>query len=295
MTTKPRQYFVQCLTPAGLHRMAYREWGDPDCDRVLVCVHGLTRVGADFDELAEAMSDHYRVVCPDVVGRGDSDWLADPVYYQTPVYVADMVTLLARINAKTLHWFGTSMGGLIGMGIASLKNSPIKRMVLNDVGPSLTAASLSRIGAYLGQQMHFDTASEAQAHIRQVAAPFGASSDAQWKKLTEDALRPDAGGGVRLHYDPRIAETFRASLGSNPQDLLLWDLYDRITCPVMVVRGETSDLLTAETVAEMARRGPRAKSAVIKGVGHAPMFVTSEQIEIARGFLLETETVDDPK
>ncbi len=271
--------------------MAYREWGDPANDRVLVCVHGLSRVGADFDELAEAMSDHYRVVCPDVVGRGDSDWLADPAYYQTPLYVADMVTLLARLNARTLHWFGTSMGGLIGMGIACLNNSPIKRMVLNDVGPLLTSTSLQRIGSYIGKDMHFDSAAAAELHMRRVAASFGASSDAQWKKLTEDALRPDASGGVRLHYDPRIADAYRAWLGGEVKDVLLWDLYDRISCPVLVVRGEQSDLLTAETVAEMARRGPKARTAVITGVGHAPMFVTPDQIEIARDFLLATETV----
>jgi pimeloyl-ACP methyl ester carboxylesterase len=267
--------------------MAYTEWGDADNPKVLVCVHGLTRVGADFDELAEAMSDHYRVVCPDVVGRGNSDWLPDGMLYQTPVYVADMVTLLARLDAKTLHWFGTSMGGLIGMGLASMANSPIKRMVLNDVGPVVTAVSLARIGSYVGKAMHFESIEAAETYIRTVAASFGASSDAQWRKLTMDVIRPDDQGGYRLHYDPKLGDAFRGTLAASAKDVVLWDYYDRISCPVLSVRGEQSDLLTVETHREMSERGPRAKLATIPRVGHAPMFVTGDQISVARDFLLE--------
>src|SRR5438876_9316925 len=141
---QPRLNHVQCLDTRGLHRMAYWEWGDAANPRVLVCAHGLSRQGRDFDTLAQAMCPEYRVVCPDVVGRGESDWLADPAGYQLPAYVADMVTLLARLNAQTVHWVGTSMGGLIGLGLASLPGSPIGRLVLNDVGPSIQYEALQR-------------------------------------------------------------------------------------------------------------------------------------------------------
>ncbi|MCU0775635.1 MAG: alpha/beta hydrolase, partial [Ideonella sp.] len=158
---EPRLHHVQCLDPRGLHRMAYWEWGDPANDRVLVCVHGLSRQGRDFDVLARAMSDRYRVVCPDVVGRGESDRLADPMGYAVPTYVADMVTLLARLNARTLHWVGTSMGGLIGLGVASLANTPVERLVLNDVGPKIEAGALQRIGSYLGAPLTWGSLDEA--------------------------------------------------------------------------------------------------------------------------------------
>ena len=287
MSATPRRLFVQCITPAGLHRMAYTEWGDPDNKKVLVCVHGLTRIGADFDELAEAMSDQYRVVCPDVVGRGYSDWLGNPAFYQTPIYISDMVTLLARLDADTVHWFGTSMGGIIGMGLASLPHNPIKRLVLNDVGPLITAAALERIGSYVGRGMHFDSFEEAKSYISKVAASFGEHTDEQWTKLTEDALRPDQEkGGVRLHYDPALGDVFRQSNGVKVSDILLWDFYDKITCPVLAVRGISSDLLTVETHQEMAARGPRAELVAIEKAGHAPTFVTPEQIAIARRFLL---------
>jgi pimeloyl-ACP methyl ester carboxylesterase len=267
--------------------MAYTEWGDPGNKKVLVCVHGLTRVGADFDELAETMSDHYRVVCPDVAGRGYSDWLTNPAFYQTPIYVSDMVTLLARVNADTVHWFGTSMGGIIGMGLACLPNNPIKRMVLNDVGALISAAALERIGSYVGHDMHFDSFEAAKQHIMSVAASFGEHTDAQWTKLTEDVIRPDQkNGGVRLHYDPALGDVFRHSNGAKVSDIVLWDFYDKITCPVLSVRGISSDLLTVETHKEMALRGPRAELVTIAKAGHAPTFVTPEQIAIARRFLL---------
>ena len=282
--TEPRQHIVQCISPGGLHHMAYREWGDATNRRVLLCVHGLSRVGRDFDDLARALCGDYRVVCPDVVGRGNSGWLANPAHYQIPQYVSDMVTLIARLNASELHWLGTSMGGLIGIGLASLPASPVRKMVLNDVGPILKADALKRIGAYLGQAPVFADFASAEKYIRAVSASFGLTTDAQWKFLTEISLKP-AGSGFKMHYDPNIAMPFKQQ-NAGSVDIELWPVYDAIQCPVLVTRGEHSDLLSRETLAHMAARGPRAATAEIPGVGHAPMFMDKTQIDIVSKFLL---------
>lgn len=276
---------VQCVTTAGLHRMAYREWGDPDNERVLVCVHGLTRVSNDFDPLARAMSDRYRVVCPDVVGRGRSGWLRDPMLYQLPTYVGDMVTLLARLDARTVHWVGTSMGALIGMLLASLPDSPIGRLILNDAGPVLDGRALVRIAGYVGETPRFDTMDAAERYIREITAPFGPHTDDEWRFLTEVVMRRDGDAWVR-HYDPALATPFKAIDPERPEDTILWPIYDAIRCPVLAVRGEHSDLLTTQTHAEMARRGPKAELATVRDVGHAPTFMHDDQISIARDFLL---------
>ena len=281
-SSSPRLRDVQCISPAGLHRIAYREWGDPDNDRVLVCVHGLTRVSNDFDALARSLENDYRVVCPDIAGRGRSGWLRDPNLYQVPTYVADMVTLLARCDAKTVHWFGTSMGALIGMVLASLPDSPIERLILNDAGPVLGAAALARIGSYVGETPRFATIDEADAYIRQISAPFGEHTDDEWRFLTEIVMRRDGDAWIR-HHDPAIAVPFRKPPAG---DSVLWHIYDAIRCPTLAVRGEHSDLLSAETHAEMATRGPRARLVTIRDVGHAPTFLRDEQISIAKDFLL---------
>ena len=279
-----RERKVQCLSPAGLHRMAYVEWGDPDNPRVLVCVHGLTRNCRDFDFLAQALSDRYRVVCPDVVGRGRSDWLRVKDGYQLPQYVADMVTLLARLDAEELHWVGTSMGGMIGMALAAQAETPIARLVLNDVGPVISAAAVKRIGEYLGLKPQFASFKEAEQYVRLVSAPFGRLTDAQWQHLTEHVTRQKAGGGYEFVYDPGIAEPFRKAM--NDEDVILWPLYDAIRCPTLVLRGAESDLLSHDTCLEMGRRGPKARVAEIPGVGHAPMFLDDAQVAVVREFLL---------
>ncbi len=280
-----REHTVQCLSPAGLHRIAYTEWGDARNPRVLVCVHGLSRVGRDFDDLARALCADYRVVCPDIVGRGRSDWLADPTDYQIPQYVADMVTLLARLDADSVHWVGTSMGGLIGVALAAMPDAPITRLVLNDVGPLLKAEALKRIAQYLGQSPVFADFAQAEAYIRAVSASFGLTTDAQWRRLTEVSLVAAAGGGWRLHYDPAIALPLRTQ-GSGSVDIDLWHIYDAIRCPTLVVRGAQSDLLDRTTLAAMAIRGPHAATIEIPEVGHAPMFMDPGQIDIVRNFLL---------
>jgi len=289
--SEPRLKSVLCSSPAGLHRMAYKEWGDPANTRVLVCVHGVTRVSGDFDALARALSDRYRVVCPDVVGRGRSDRLRDPALYVIPQYVADMVTLVARVTAngddEGVHWFGTSMGGLIGIALASLEGSPIRRMVINDIGPVLDPAAMARIGDYIGQPIRFKTFEDGVTYVRMVSTPFGPHSDAEWDKLARDVLvqRPD--GHWALHYDLNLAAPFKALTPEQAarDQARLWAAYDAIRCPTLLVRGEQSDLLSRATAEEMTRRGPRPALKEIAGVGHAPTFVQPAQIALAREFL----------
>lgn len=279
-----RQKNVQCISPSGLHRMAYTEWGDPANTHVLLCVHGLTRSGRDFDMLARALARHYRVVCPDVVGRGKSGRLVDPAHYGVPQYVADMVTLIARLGVETVDWVGTSMGGLIGMSLAALPGSPVRRLVLNDVGPLITRESLQRIAAYVGTDPRFPDFNAALQYVRTVCAPFGPLDDGQWLHLTEHSVTQLADGQWAFLYDPRIAEPFKNAFVE--QDIELWPYYDAIACPTLVVRGGESDLLAPEVWQAMGQRGPRASLAEIPGVGHAPMFMDEEQIAIVRDFLL---------
>jgi pimeloyl-ACP methyl ester carboxylesterase len=286
--SEPLLHKVQCLSPAGLHHMAYWEWGERDNPRVLVCVHGLARQGRDFDWLARAMSEEYRVICPDVVGRGRSDRLANPALYQVPTYVADMVTLIARVGVEQVHWVGTSMGGLIGMGLASLSKSPITRLVLNDVGPAIEFEAIQRIGTYLGQPLRFDSVEHGAAYLRSISQPFGPHSDEDWLTLSRPMLHADGEGRFRLHYDPAIAVPFRAA---TPEiiaagEAMLWQSYERIACPTLLLRGADSDLLSRATAEAMTQRGPCAQLHEFAGVGHAPTLVAQDQIEVLRQFLL---------
>ncbi len=279
--TEPRLHHVQALSPSGLHRMAYWEWGDPSNSRVLVCAHGLTRQGRDFDVLARTLCERYRVVCPDVVGRGESDWLRDPSGYALPQYVADTVVLLARLHATQLDWVGTSMGGLIGLALASLPGSPVRRLVLNDVGPSIELAAVQRIGSYVGQQMHFASVEEGARAIHAVSQGFGRFTEAEWLSLNRPMFKPDgAGDGVRLHYDPAIGQNLRAVNAAvvASGEVQLWDAWDRLSLPVMVLRGADSDLLSSATATSMTLRGPKARLVTLPGVGHAPMLDRAEQL-----------------
>lgn len=279
---------VQCLSPAGLHNMAYKEWGDPKNPAVLLCVHGVTRVSDDFDALAAVMSDRYRVICPDVVGRGRSSWLANPLGYQLPQYVSDMVTLIARLDVAHIDWFGTSMGGLIGMGVAALKNNPIRKMLLNDIGPTINYAALMRIAEYMGKEVRFPTFEAGVDYIRTIAAPFGPHSDEQWHKLAGDVLREQKDGQWIRHYDPALALAFSSFTQESAaqSETTLWAIYDAIQCPVLLVRGSESDLLSRETAHLMTKRGPRAALTELAGIGHAPTFMQPEQIALARDFFI---------
>lgn len=280
-----RHRSVLCASPKGLHRMAYVEWGDPRNRDVLICVHGLTRSSQDFDALARELCGRFRVVCPDLAGRGDSDRLADASLYALPQYLADTVTLIARLDVEEVLWLGTSLGGLVGMALAAQAGNPVRRLVLNDAGPVVARAALERIAGYISQLPTFPTFDEAQAYVREISAPFGPHSEEQWLTLTQGWVRQQADGTWRPHYDPRIAEAFRASMPE--KDIELWPLYDAIRCPTLVLRGALSDLLSSQTAQGMAQRGPKAKVAQIAGVGHAPTLLHPEQISIVRDFLLE--------
>jgi pimeloyl-ACP methyl ester carboxylesterase len=283
---------VQCLSLAGLHRISYKEWGDENNPNVLLCVHGVTRVGDDFDNMAQALANDYRVICPDVVGRGRSDWLKNPQLYRIPQYVSDIVTLLARVlpdgESQKVDWFGTSMGGLIGMGLASLPGNPIRKLVLNDIGPVLAPLALQRIGDYIGQDMRFDTFDEGAKFIRDVSLSFGEHSEAEWHKLATDVLRQDKDGKWVRHYDMGLAQPFRSATpeSADADQAMLWAAYDAIRCPTLLVRGAESDLLSPETAKEMTERGPKATLVEIPNVGHAPTFIHDDQIAIAKKFLL---------
>ena len=281
---------VQCLDGRGLHRMAYWQWerAGGGAERVLVCVHGVSRQGRDFDTLARAMRGGSRVVCPDVVGRGESDRLADPMAYQITTYVADMVTLLARLDAETVHWFGTSMGGLIGIALAALPGSPIKRLVLNDVGPAIDAAGISRIGAYLGLPLTWASEAEAADYLLTISQGFGPHSRDEWLALTRPMLRRE-GDRWRLHYDPAIGVPLRAMTPAMAAagQAALWEAYDAIRCPTLILRGAESDLLSSATAAAMAERGPKARVHEFAGVGHAPTIVAADQVAVVREFLQE--------
>ena len=290
--TEPRLHHLQCISATGLHRMAYWEWGDPHNPRVLVCVHGLTRQGRDFDTLARDMAGDYRVVCPDVVGRGQSGRLADPMAYGIPTYVADMVTLVARLNVEQVDWVGTSMGGLIGIALAALPGTPIRRLVLNDAGPVVEPAFVQSLGSYLGVPAFWPTEEVAAEALRLISVGFGPHTWAQWLALTRPQLVPAEQGGVagfKPHYDLAIAAPVRAI---TPQiaaagQALLWQMFDRISGPTLLLRGAESAMLSVATTQAMLSRGPRPQLHEFAGVGHAPTLVQPDQRAVVRGFLLQ--------
>ena len=284
MTEPFRPRRVQCASPTGLHRVAYFEWGDPRNERVVVCVHGLSRCARDFDALALALAGDFRVVAVDLPGRGESDWLRQPLEYVVPTYVNDLVTLIARLDVESVSWVGTSLGAVTGMIIAAQPESPIRRFVVNDAGPVIAAVALERIGTYLGKAPTFASLAEAEAYVRAVSATFGPHTDAQWRTLTEHVVRPRPDGGFRMHYDPKIAEPYNAQRPFKDTDL--WAVWDAITAPTLLLRGAESDLLTREVALEMARRGPRATLVEFEGVGHAPTLLAANQIAPIREFLL---------
>jgi pimeloyl-ACP methyl ester carboxylesterase len=270
------------LGPHGFHRTQYYEWGDPANPRVVVCVHGLTRNGHDFDVLADALASEFRVLCPDVVGRGGSDWLANKQDYGYPQYLADLSALIARANVEQVDLVGTSMGGLIGIMLAAQPTSPVRRLVVNDVGPLVPRAALARLAAYVGKAPRFGTFDAFERYLREIFAQFGPLTDAQWRKLAEDSVRREADGTLSPAYDPAIA----APLAGPLEDIVLWPVWDAVHCPTLVLRGAQSDVLLRSTAEEMQRRGPKAKLVELAGVGHAPPLLDRDQIEVVRDFLL---------
>ena len=296
----PKLNYLPCTDGGAGHRMAFWEWGQPEAGHVVVCVHGLSRQGRDFDVLAQALvarSDGaVRVICPDVVGRGQSDWLTDPMGYQVPTYAADMFALLAHLKPTTqvLDWVGTSMGGLIGLAVGGQTQFPLpvalRRLVLNDVGPVIQWESIVRIGQYLGRVVQFESLQQAAEAMWAVSTTFGPHTPAQWLELSRHMVTPVPGteSVVTLHYDPAIAVPF----GNMTQDsavqgeTVLWQLYDAISSQTLLLRGAQSDLLSPQTARLMTERGPKARLVEFDGVGHAPTLVAADQVEAVTQFLL---------
>lgn len=278
-------FYVQCSSGENQHRMAYHAWGNPNNPKVLICVHGLTRRGSDFKTLAQAMCKDYYVVCPDVVGRGDSDRLTNPMQYAVPQYVADMAELVKKLGVNQVDWFGTSMGGLIGMVYASMPNSPIRRMLINDVGPRIEPDAIKRLGSYVGQPFSFANRADALGRLNQICATFGEHTPEEWEIYNGPMLVQRDGMWI-MHYDPNISVPFASvnPIMAKAGEMAMWHAFKQIHIPMLIVRGGDSDLLSAATVAEMCKVNPYARSIEIPHVGHAPAFVKAEQIALAKEF-----------
>jgi pimeloyl-ACP methyl ester carboxylesterase len=269
--------------------MSYTEWGAPSAERVAICVHGLTRQGRDFDALAVALGGcAYRVICPDLVGRGRSDWLAHPEDYEMPQYVGDMVTLLARSGAREIDFIGTSLGGMIGIHLAALAGAPIRRLVVNDIGPFLPWQALDRIATYLQRlpKSSFPNWSAVEAYFREILAPYGALGEQERLHLAQHSVQRDEAGGYRLRVDPAIERTFRPVKFWN---VTMWEYWDAIRCPVLILRGAHSDLLTREVAKAMTRRGPKATLVEFPDCGHAPALLNDRQTGAVVRWLTQAE------
>lgn len=284
MTDPFRRRQLLCATPSGLHRVAYTEWGDPANERVVVCVHGLSRCARDFDALAAALADRYRVACIDLPGRGESEWLKAPMEYIVPTYVNDVVTLIARLGVEQVDFVGSSLGGVIGMAIGAHPASPIRRLVVNDASTVFQAAALERIAEYFGNAPDFTSIEDAERYVRMVSAPFGPHTDGQWRILTEHVVIAKPDGGYRMRYDPAIAIAYNAQRPF--KDLDLWVLWDAIRCPTLVLRGQLSDVLTRDVATAMMQRGPRAEVVEFPGIGHGPTLLHADQIAAVAMFLM---------
>jgi pimeloyl-ACP methyl ester carboxylesterase len=269
--------------------IGYTEWGKPDAAQTIICVHGLTRNARDFDYLAKTLADRdARVLALNMVGRGTSSWLTDPMGYIVPAYVGHALQFLKEQRIESVDWVGTSMGGLIGMLIASAENNPIRRLVLNDIGPFISQAALAQLKTYVGRDPHFATLKEAEDYLRNIHAGFGPLTDAQWRHLAGHSVR-EAEEGLRLHYDPQIKVPYAQMADA---DVDLWALWEKINCPTLLLRGSESQLLTADTAARMATTGPEAMLATIAGVGHAPALMADDQIALIADWLAPDSTKD---
>lgn len=274
----PRYGEIESNTPDGLHhRVRWTEWGDPLNNQVLFCAHGLSRNGRDFDYLAHALARQYRVICPDYPGRGSSDWLANPTFYNHEQYLYDSLKIIGKIRYHSLDWVGTSMGGIIGMSLAALDNNPISRMVVNDVGPYIPAKALAEIGKYLENHPRFNSLQDANEYYRTIYSGFGHLSDETYDHFVEHGVKQaDTGHGYMLNYDPAIVSQFTSV---KPADIVLWDIWDRIKIPILIIRGQKSDLLLVQTVEQMKHRHSGAESVEFENCAHAPSLMEKHQID----------------
>lgn len=272
--------------------LAFVDWGSRQRGRVVLCAHGLTRQGRDFDVLARAMAGDFQTIQIDVAGRGRSGWLADKTAYTFDTYLRHVRALMDYRGIAALDWVGTSMGGIMGMLLAAEQDSPIQRLVINDVGPFIPGAALEKIGARVGANPRFVNLQAACDYLREVHAGFGELTDADWSDLTIHSITREADGGYVLHYDPAIGDPFGEPVG----DVDLWAVYDRIQCPVLVLRGANSEILTEATAREMTARGPCAELVEFPRVGHAPALMNVEQISVVHEWLRRgiADDAEDP-
>jgi len=270
--------------PESRHRMTCHQWGDPNARRTLLCVHGLTRNGRDFDVLAQAICGEYRVLCPDMPGRGDSEWLKEPQGYNYPAYAADIFYMLDALNITRLDWLGTSMGGILGMMAANLRPGLIGALALNDIGCIVSAAGLARILAYAGSSPVFHSRAEAEAALRERCAPFGIREEAHWQQLFAHSFQELPDGTLRFACDPAILASLPPDSGS--KDIDLWPLWEKVReIPVLLLRGAQSDLLSHDTALAMQTRHPALTLHEIPETGHAPALMAQEQIEMVKQWL----------
>ncbi|WOB07590.1 alpha/beta hydrolase [Piscinibacter gummiphilus] len=268
------------LTCEG-RELHYTEWGAGH-DETVIAWHGLARTGRDMDDIAAHLSQRYRVICPDTLGRGLSQWSPSPKEEYCLAFYARLATsLVNQLGVERFHWLGTSMGGAIGLRVAATSlRGRLRRLVLNDMGPEITRVSSERIRAYAGSPSAFDTVSELETYFRTIYKPYGWLSDAQWRRLTETSVRRLPDGRVTPHYDPAMAKQFE----HYPDDYTQWEAWDSLDIPVLCLRGESSDLLSAEVAEQMRQRGPRAVVATIAGCGHAPALNVPEQFALVERF-----------
>lgn len=289
---RPRFEELQVLAPHGFIRVAYAEWGPREAEQTVVCVHGLTRNGRDFDFLGKYLAAQgIRVVAPDLPGRGRSEWLPKALDYATPAYLAVMGALLARLNVSEVDWVGTSLGGHIGMEFAAQSSAPVRRLVLNDFGARVEGAGLHRLCSYMRLNQRFNDMDEAEQYFRTVYEPFGALTDSQWRHMVEHSVVPGPEGEYRFNYDPAISAFF---VWPKMLDISLWHVWERVECPVLIMRGETSDLLHIRTVERMKRRGAAASKRLVQSVeipdcGHAPSLMMLDQMRLIEEFLTRDE------
>jgi pimeloyl-ACP methyl ester carboxylesterase len=260
----------------------YMQWGDPQAP-VLLAAHGFARTGRDMDELAAWFCDRYRVICPDMIGRGLSQWSPDPdAEYCLDFYMRILAALTDQLGIERMAWVGTSMGGAIGtVSAARALRGRISHLVLNDTAPEVAAAAVNRIRSYAGNPSAFATVTELEQYFRTVYRPYGWLSDASWRRLTETSTRRLPDGRVTPHYDPQIVRQFHRER----DDYLIWDEYDSLSLPVLCLRGAESDLVLPETTRKMKDRGPRAEVVEVPGCGHAPALNTPEQLGLIDRFL----------